>query len=77
MTVAELITLLSEAPQNAVVQLAHQPGWPMEFDLAPFVAFDADTDDDVEAVYLATGEQVGYLDDFVVESLRAQGWARP
>ena len=77
MTVAELIEMLSGLPQGAVVQLATQPQWPMEYDLAPFVAFDTDTDDDVEAVYLAVGEQVGYLDGFVTESLRGQGWARP
>jgi hypothetical protein len=74
MTVAELIEMLSEMPADAEIRLATQPGWPMEYRVAPTVFADADCDADATVVYLAEAEQIGYLPEFASESLRANGW---
>jgi len=76
MTVAELISLLEECPQDAEVRLLTQPSWPFECSIGNVVDKTQadledgvdDTDEDGEpvmpepegVVYITEGEQLGY-----------------
>lgn len=65
-TVGDLIDLLEQFDRDLPVRLASQPAWPFEYVLGQ---------DPVEvdgAVWLAEGNQVGYLAGSVAEGL---GWS--
>ncbi len=64
MTVEELIELLEQFNPEAEVRIASGQGWPMEYDVG-------DVETTGAAVYLAEGQQIGYLPD---EAAVAVGW---
>jgi len=65
MTVGELVEILQGMNTDAEVRLATQPSWPFEYDVSEV----GETED---VVYLAEGEQVGYLPAAVSAGL---GWS--
>jgi hypothetical protein len=75
MTVRELIDHLSDYDPDAEVRLAHQPEWPFEYSVQSVASAEEaaelrepDPDEDNAApanvVYIAEGEQLGYLPEF-------------
>ncbi len=64
MTVEELIELLEQFNPEAQVRIASGQAWPMEYDLG-------DVEATGKAVYLAEGQQIGYLPD---DAAAAVGW---
>ncbi|MBC8638253.1 hypothetical protein IAG25_15635 [Caballeronia sp. EK] len=62
--------VLEGLPPQAEVRFAHQPSWPLEYKIGQVAEL---LTDDGFMVYLAEGEQVGYLPGQVTESL---GWSR-
>ena len=64
MRVEQLIELLEQFNPEAEVRIASGRSWAMEYDLA-----DVETTGDV--VYVAEGQQIGYLPD---EAAVAVGW---
>lgn len=87
MTVAELIEILQDLPEDAEVRMAQQPNWPFEYSIREAVyvsareASEAESEteeaaldydeDDAGVVYLGEGSQIGYLPGGVARSL---GW---
>ena len=74
MTILDLQILLEDMArlhgETAEVRLATQPSWPMEYKLAEHVAVDTEA----KVVYLAQGDQLGYLSDVVSDELWSAGW---
>jgi hypothetical protein len=68
MTVEELMELLQDMPPEAEVRFASQPSWPLDYQINNVIT--VETEDDV-TVFLAQGEQVGYLCGDAVMQL---GW---
>lgn len=64
MTVAELIDVLESLDPDMEVRFASQPSWPFEYSIS-------DVCETEEAVYLAEGNQIGYLPGEAAELL---GW---
>lgn len=64
MTVAELIEALEEFPMDAEVRIAKQPGWPITSTIHRAISAHG-------VIYVAEGEQLGYLDGDAAEEL---GW---
>ena len=60
MTVGELIEMLQELPEDALVRFASQPAWPFEYEIKDR-AVEGKTEDGEAVVYLVEGEQMGYL----------------
>lgn len=82
MNVAELIDRLSEYDPNTEVRLATQPNYPFEYSIGNVVSDyvlhynDGDNDEIVngrDVVYIAEGEQIGYLNGNAIDWL---GWWR-
>lgn len=79
MTIAELIELLQdlalESPlgDDTIVRLASQKNWPFEYSLESghCVNMGDEGEDGEFFVYLAEGEQLGYLPDIVCQEI---GW---
>ena len=65
MTVSDLLDALSSLDPTTPVLLATQPAWPMLYDLEVRTVLMEG------ALYLAAGEQLGYLDHDVANEL---GW---
>jgi len=70
MTVRDLIELLSEFDPNAEVRLAHQPRWAFEYSISTVAETEPNADDQT-TVYIAEGNQIGYLPQ---EAADAIGW---
>jgi hypothetical protein len=77
-TVSELHELLSEIMEtnpNAEVRIAHQPSWPLESSTDSVISVDFEDEDEMGVevvVYIAAGEQLGYLPGAAAEEL---GWS--
>lgn len=72
MTVADLLAALEGLPEDLEVRVAAQPRWPMEHRLGrPVVVGHPGPAGTPEAVYLALGEQLGYLDLDLAEEVFA------
>jgi hypothetical protein len=76
MTVDELREVLEDIEDGDMqVRFAHQPNWPLEYRVESAVViddvFDEDSDEEQTILYLAEGEQLGYLPGPVTEHL---GW---
>ena len=69
MTVGELIEMLQDMPEDALVRFASQPQWPFEYEIKRDVV-EHDTEEGDTVVYLVEGEQLGYLAAEVAE----QAW---
>ena len=82
MTKGELLQILEEFDDDVEVRMAVQPSWPFEHSLhGAFSVVDEndcyDNDDDSpRVVYLAVGEQLGYLNQEITDELTSQGWTR-
>jgi hypothetical protein len=64
MTVAELIDILEGMDPDMEVRFASQPSWPFEYSISDIYPTE-------NVVYLAEGEQIGYLPGEVASEL---GW---
>lgn len=76
MTVQELIEALSGMNPDAEVRIAHQPSWPLVLSVGDVIEADVtdeadEVETDAQVVYIAEGEQVGYLPGEVTSAL---GW---
>ena len=60
MTVADLIEMLQELPEDALVRFASQRAWPFEYEIKDR-AVEAETEDGTPVAYLVEGRQFGYL----------------
>lgn len=67
MTVGDLLELLEGYDEDTKVRIATQPSWPLEHSLGHEGAYD----DDAKVLYLAEGQQLGYVPGHVAEQL---GW---
>ena len=73
MTVAELLHELENIDPDAEVRLAVQPRWPFEYSVREVAVVEVNSpkNEDKVTVYLAEGEQLGYLPGNVKDAL---GW---
>ncbi len=71
MKVFELKEALEGVPEDADVRLAMQPAWPFEYSISDVVPITNEGADEIEAIYLTEGSQLGYLPDNVTEAI---GW---
>jgi len=76
MTVMELLCELEGMNPDAEVRLAMQPNYPFEYSISQIIELprgvldeDEEADKDDTIVYLAEGEQLAYLPQFVSEHL--------
>ncbi|MEO3851737.1 hypothetical protein ABGB09_29615 [Streptomyces sp. B8F3] len=65
MTVGDLIAILEQYDEGAQIRLATQPQWPFEWTIQEVGTDDSGT------VWIAQGEQLGYLSQEAAEAL---GW---
>ena len=68
MTVEELMELLQDMPPEAEVRFASQPSWPLDYQIKDVITVESE---DGCTVFLAEGEQVGYLTG---EAATQLGW---
>lgn len=66
MTVAELVALLENYPEDSEVQIAHQPRYPLASTLSHVISEDEaemtndDSENGLPIVFLCEGTQIGY-----------------
>lgn len=71
MTVAALIELLSEMPQDAQVRIAIQPRYPLGSELEAIATAQGE---EGQTVYLGATEARSYLDEEATDALKEEGW---
>lgn len=76
MTVGELKEMIDGLDEDVEVRLAMQPSWPFEYSISSVEVIDNDPEGSDEEpiegiVYLAEGDQLGYLPGNVCDEL---GW---
>jgi hypothetical protein len=69
LTVGDLLELLAEYDPQTPLRLATQPAWAFAYTLAAIAAHD----NDQGFLYLAAGEQLGYLPDTARRALTEAG----
>ena len=74
MLVEELLEKLEGMDKDAEVRLAMQPNYPLEYTIDAAVWVVTDPDEGTTIVYLAEGEQVGYLPEQVTATLEEEGY---
>lgn len=69
MTVEMLMEILEDLDPDTEIRIAVQPNWPFEHCIEETSAVIEDEEEGTRILYLAAGNQIGYLSDNVREEL--------